>query len=195
MFFFVLFLFYIATRRLIKSGFARNACSGLAPLSSNFASRAVALAEWFMRGKGAQRQRVLIEESRGKVATDSRASLNFGVSHLPDLQKLRRRKSLTKWIVYVLLVFIFLEVYSRLFIDFPFETAEEVAILRDALRYREAVARKESAKAKVENKPPVAKPSAKKSAQTDQQRSRKQAKARMEKTGEINDVASYLILK
>ena len=69
----------------------------------------------------------LIEESRGKVATDSRASLNFGVSHLPDLQKLRRRKSLTKWIVYVLLVFIFLEVYSRLFIDFPFETAEEVA--------------------------------------------------------------------
>ena len=44
------------------------------------ASRAVALAEWFMRGKGAQRQRFLIQESRGKVATDSRASLNFGVS-------------------------------------------------------------------------------------------------------------------
>ena len=90
------------------------------------ASRAVALAEWFMRGKGAQRQRVLIEESRGKVATDSQASLNSGVSHLPDLQKLRRRKSLTKWIVYVLLVFIFGSLL-RLFIDIPFETAEEVA--------------------------------------------------------------------
>ena len=91
------------------------------------ASRAVALAEWFMRRKGAQRQRFLIQESRGKVATDSRASLNFGVSHLPGLQKLTRRKSLTKWIVYALLIFIFMEVYSRLFIDIPFETAEEIA--------------------------------------------------------------------
>ena len=69
----------------------------------------------------------LIQESRGKVATDSRASLNFGVSHLPGLQKVTRRKSLTKWIVYALLIFIFMEVYSRLFIDIPCETAEEIA--------------------------------------------------------------------
>jgi len=75
------------------------------------------------------------------------------------------------------------------------QTAEEVAILRDALRYREAVARKDQAKAKVQGKPPVAKPSAKKSAQTDTQRQRKQAKARMEKTGDINDVANFLIVK
>ena len=73
------------------------------------------------------------------------------------------------------------------------QTAEEVAILRDALRYREAVARKDSAKAKVENKPPVAKPSAKKSMQVDKQRSRKQAKARMQKNGGIDDVANFLL--
>jgi hypothetical protein len=73
------------------------------------------------------------------------------------------------------------------------QTAEEVAILRDALRYREAVARKDSAKAKVADKPPVAKPSAKKSMQVDKQRSRKQAKARMQKNGGIDDVANFLI--
>ena len=72
-------------------------------------------------------------------------------------------------------------------------TAEEVAILRDALRYREAVARKESAKAKVADKPPVAKPSAKKSTQTDQQRQRKQARQRMQKNGGIDDVANFLL--
>lgn len=73
------------------------------------------------------------------------------------------------------------------------QTAEEVAILRDALRYREAVARKDQAKAKVADKPPVAKPSAKKSAQTDKQRQRKQAKATMQKNGGIDDVANFLL--
>lgn len=73
------------------------------------------------------------------------------------------------------------------------QTAEEVAILRDALRYREAVARKDQAKAKVADKPPVAKPSAKKSAQTDKQRQRKQAKANMQKNGGIDDVANFLL--
>lgn len=73
------------------------------------------------------------------------------------------------------------------------QTAEEVAILRDALRYREAVARKDQAKAKVADKPPVAKPSAKKSAQTDKQRQRKQAKANMQKRGGIDDVANFLL--
>ena len=73
------------------------------------------------------------------------------------------------------------------------QTAEEVAILRDALRYREAVARKDQAKAKVADKPPVAKPSAKKSAQTDKQRQRKQAKVNMQKRGGIDDVANYLL--
>jgi hypothetical protein len=73
------------------------------------------------------------------------------------------------------------------------QTAEEVAILRDALRYREAVARKDQAKAKVQGKPPVAKPSAKKSMQTDKQRQRKQAKAKMQKNGGIDDVANFLL--
>ena len=73
------------------------------------------------------------------------------------------------------------------------QTAEEVAILRDALRYREAVARKDQAKAKVADKPPVAKPSAKKSAQTDKQRQRKQAKVNMQKRGGIDDVANFLL--
>ena len=73
------------------------------------------------------------------------------------------------------------------------QTAEEVAILRDALRYREAVARKDQAKAKVADKPPVAKPSAKKSVQTDKQRQRKQAKATMQKNGSIDDVANFLL--
>ena len=73
------------------------------------------------------------------------------------------------------------------------QTAEEVAILRDALRYREAVARKDQAKAKVADKPPVAKPSAKKSTQTDKQRQRKQARARMQKNGGIDDVANFLL--
>ena len=73
------------------------------------------------------------------------------------------------------------------------QTAEEVAILRDALRYREAVARKDQAKAKVQGKPPVAKPSAKKSMQTDKQRQRKQAKANMQKRGGIDDVANFLL--
>ena len=72
-------------------------------------------------------------------------------------------------------------------------TAEEVAILRDALRYREAVARKDQAKAKVQGKPPVAKPSAKKSMQTDKARQAKQAKARMQKNGGIDDVANFLL--
>ena len=73
------------------------------------------------------------------------------------------------------------------------QTAEEVAILRDALRYREAVARKDQAKAKVANKPPVAKPSAKKSMQTDKARQAKQAKAKMQKNGGIDDVANFLL--
>jgi hypothetical protein len=73
------------------------------------------------------------------------------------------------------------------------QTAEEVAILRDALRYREAVARKDQAKAKVADKPPVAKPSAKKSTQTDKQRQRRQAEARMKKNGGIDDVANFLL--
>ena len=73
------------------------------------------------------------------------------------------------------------------------QTAEEVAILRDALRYREAVARKDQAKTKVQGKPPVAKPSAKKSTQTDKQRQRKQAKANMQKRGSIDDVANFLL--
>ena len=73
------------------------------------------------------------------------------------------------------------------------QTAEEVAILRDALRYREAVARKDQAKAKVQGKPPVAKPSAKKSMQTDKARQAKQAKANMQKNGGIDDVANFLL--
>ena len=73
------------------------------------------------------------------------------------------------------------------------QTAEEVAILRDALRYREAVARKDQAKAKVKDKPPVAKPSAKKSMQTDKARQAKQAKANMERNGGIDDVANFLL--
>lgn len=73
------------------------------------------------------------------------------------------------------------------------QTAEEVAILRDALRYREAVARKDQAKAKVQGKPPVAKPSAKKSMQTDKARQTKQAKAKMQKRGGIDDVANFLL--
>lgn len=73
------------------------------------------------------------------------------------------------------------------------QTAEEVAILRDALRYREAVARKDQAKAKVQGKPPVAKPSAKKSMQTDKARQAKQAKAKMQKRGGIDDVANFLL--
>lgn len=73
------------------------------------------------------------------------------------------------------------------------QTAEEVAILRDALRYREAVARKDQAKAKVQGKPPVAKPSAKKSMQTDKARQAKQAKAKMQKNGSIDDVANFLL--
>ena len=73
------------------------------------------------------------------------------------------------------------------------QTAEEVAILRDALRYREAVARKDQAKAKVQGKPPVAKPSAKKSMQTDKARQTKQAKAKMQKNGGIDDVANFLL--
>jgi hypothetical protein len=73
------------------------------------------------------------------------------------------------------------------------ETAEEVAILRDALRYREAVARRDNAKAKVANKPPVAKPSAKKSMQTDKARQAKQAKANMRNNGGVDDVAKFLL--
>ena len=72
-------------------------------------------------------------------------------------------------------------------------TAEEVAILRDALRYREAVARKDSAKAKVADKPPVAKPSAKKSVQTDKQKQAKQARQAMRKSGSVDDIANFLL--
>ena len=73
------------------------------------------------------------------------------------------------------------------------QTAEEVAILRDALRYREAISRKEQSVKKAEGKPPVAKPSAKKSKQLDTARRAKQTKANMQKNGDIDSVTKFLL--
>ena len=71
-------------------------------------------------------------------------------------------------------------------------TAEEVAILRDALRYREAVARKDSAKAKVAISRQLPN-HLRKSPCKLTSKNKPQARQAMRKSGSVDDIANFLL--
>ncbi len=72
------------------------------------------------------------------------------------------------------------------------QTAEEVRILNDALKWRELQSGKSKAQKKVEGARPI-KPSAKRAASAGKTSRAKKARAAMEQSGSIDDVANFLI--
>lgn len=72
-------------------------------------------------------------------------------------------------------------------------TADELRILRDALKYRELVANKSKAEQKADGARPFVKSTAKRSEQTGRATKAKKAKAAMKRSGSIDDVANWLI--
>lgn len=72
------------------------------------------------------------------------------------------------------------------------QTAEEVRILNDALKWRELQSSKSKAQKKVEGARPI-KPSAKRAATASKTSRAKKARAAMEQSGSIDDVANFLI--
>lgn len=72
------------------------------------------------------------------------------------------------------------------------KTADELRILRDALKYRELVESKSKAQKKAEGARPVVKPAAKRAEETGRASIAKKAKAAMKRSGSIDDVASWL---
>ena len=71
--------------------------------------------------------------------------------------------------------------------------AEEVRILSDALKWRELQANKDQTQKKVEGARPVVKPTAKRAANAGKVSRAKKAEATMKETGNVDDVARYLI--
>lgn len=71
-------------------------------------------------------------------------------------------------------------------------TAEEVMILNDALKWRELQANKPAAQQKADGARPVVRPAAKRAASAGKATQAKKAKAAMNKSGSIDDVASWL---
>ena len=71
-------------------------------------------------------------------------------------------------------------------------TAEEVMILNDALKWRELQANKPAAQQKAEGARPVVKPAAKRAANAGKATKARKATAAMNKSGSIDDVASWL---
>lgn len=74
------------------------------------------------------------------------------------------------------------------------QTAEEVMILNDALKYREIVANRSKAKQKAEGARPV-KAAAKRAADAGKTSMAKKIEAQMKRTGKTEDVAAYLLMK
>ena len=73
------------------------------------------------------------------------------------------------------------------------ESAEEIMILNDALKWRELQASKSKASKKAEGARPVVKPAAKRSVVAGKKSAQAKAKANMEKTGNVDDVAKFLL--
>ena len=72
------------------------------------------------------------------------------------------------------------------------QTAEEVMILNDALKWRELQANKPAAQQKAEGARPVVRPAAKRAASAGRATQAKKAKAAMNRSGSIDDVANWL---
>lgn len=73
------------------------------------------------------------------------------------------------------------------------QTAEEVRILNDALKWRELQTSKSKAEKKVEGARKVVKPAAKRAASAGRVSQAKKARSQMEKTGSVDDVAKFLL--
>jgi hypothetical protein len=73
------------------------------------------------------------------------------------------------------------------------ESAEEIMILNDALKWRELQASKSKATKKAEGARPVVKPAAKRAVIAGKKSAQAKAKATMEKTGSVDDVAKFLL--
>ena len=73
------------------------------------------------------------------------------------------------------------------------QTAEEVMILSDAIKWRKLQAKKPNAKQKAEGARPVVKPAAKRSTQAAQTNKKAKATAAMNKSGSVDDVANWLL--
>lgn len=73
------------------------------------------------------------------------------------------------------------------------KTADELRILRDALKYRELVANKSKAQQKAEGARPVVKPAAKRAEDAGRASNAKKAKANMKRSGSVDDVANWLL--
>jgi hypothetical protein len=73
------------------------------------------------------------------------------------------------------------------------ESAEEILILNDALKWRELQASKSKATKKAEGARPVVKPAAKRAVIAGKKSAQAKAKATMEKTGSVDDVAKFLL--
>ena len=71
--------------------------------------------------------------------------------------------------------------------------ARAVKILHDAMRYRQMLAARDSAKEKVQKARPVLKPGAKKTANQGKMAKRQKVAARMKQTGSVDDVANFLL--
>ena len=72
------------------------------------------------------------------------------------------------------------------------QTAEEVMILSDAIKWRKLQAKKPEAKKKAEGARPVVKPAAKRSANVAKGKSRERARDAMKRSGSIDDVAKFI---
>lgn len=73
------------------------------------------------------------------------------------------------------------------------ETAEEIMILNDAVKWRELQSSKSTANKKVEGSRPVVKPAAKRAATAGKASKAAKAKTNMSKTGSIDSVADFLL--
>ena len=73
------------------------------------------------------------------------------------------------------------------------ESAEEILILNDAIKWRELQASKSKASKKAEGARPVVKPAAKRAATAGRKSAEAKARAKMEKTGSVDDVAKFLL--
>ena len=73
------------------------------------------------------------------------------------------------------------------------KTADELRILRDALKYRELVANKSKSQQKTEGARPVVKAAAKRAEDAGRAANAKRAKAAMKRSGSVDDVTNWLI--
>jgi len=73
------------------------------------------------------------------------------------------------------------------------KTADELRILRDALKYRELVANKAKSQQKTEGARPVVKSAAKRADEAGKASNAKKAKANMKRSGSVDDVANWLL--